>query len=120
MCRIYKGLDENQDGKVSKVELKTFLLGIQLQTNDATKDDLVEIIMDRFDISGDQSIEENEFVRILMKWLREARKSVSQNDYNPLSFFATKPSEVTFYFRKFKRIFCFLFEHILLQLARPF
>ncbi|CAI9292780.1 unnamed protein product [Lactuca saligna] len=90
---IYKGLDENQDGKVSKVELKTFLLGIKLQTNDATKDDLVEIIMDRFDISGDQSIEENEFVRILIKWLREARKSVSQNDYNPLSFFATEPSE---------------------------
>ncbi|KAI3495338.1 hypothetical protein L1887_37649 [Cichorium endivia] len=84
---IYKGLDENNDGKVSNGELKTFLQGIQLEANGATNQDFVDMIMNRFDISGDQFIEENEFVRVLIKWLREARKSASQNDYNPLSFF---------------------------------
>ncbi|KAJ9536096.1 hypothetical protein OSB04_un000734 [Centaurea solstitialis] len=84
---LYKGLDQNHDGKVSTAELKTLLLGIQVQADGDISDDLLENTMNQLDISGDESIQEDEFVRILKKWLQEARNSLSKNDYNPLSFF---------------------------------
>ncbi|XP_035839750.1 sodium/calcium exchanger NCL1 isoform X2 [Helianthus annuus] len=84
---IYEGLDVNHDGKVSNAELKTLILGIQLQEDGKISDDLVQKIMDQLDISGDEIIQEDEFVRILTKWVKEARKSGSQNDYSPLRFF---------------------------------
>lgn len=89
---LYNGLDENHDGKVTNAELKTLLLGIQLQADGELSDDIVERIMNQLDISGDESIQEEEFVKILTKWLRDARKSLSKNDYKPLSFFI-KPQE---------------------------
>lgn len=96
ICRIYNGLDVNHDGQVSSAELKTLVLGIQLQEDSKISDDLVELVMEQFDISGDEFIQEYEFVRIMTKWLREARKSNSQNDYKPLSFFV-KNNGVTYY-----------------------
>lgn len=91
---IYKGLDENHDGKVSSAELKTLLMGIQVQADGEVSDGLIENTMNQLDISGDESIQEDEFVRILTKWLQEARNSLSKNDYNPLSFFV-KPVATT-------------------------
>ena len=96
MCSLYTGLDKNHDGKVTTAELKTLLLGIQLQADGQISDDLVERVMDQLDTSGDEGIQEDEFIRILTKWLQDARKSLSKNDYNPLHFF-TKSQEVTFY-----------------------
>ncbi|KAL9996772.1 putative EF-hand domain-containing protein [Helianthus debilis subsp. tardiflorus] len=103
MCRIYEGLDVNHDGNVSNAELKTLILGIQLQEDGKISDDLVQKIMDQLDISGDEIIQEDEFVRILTKWVKEARKSGSQNDYSPLRFFIKKTTNgVTFYLAKLK------------------
>ncbi|XP_076937773.1 sodium/calcium exchanger NCL2-like [Bidens hawaiensis] len=90
---LHKELDKNHDGKVTEAELKTLLLGIQLQADGEISDDLVEKIIDQFDSSGDKCIQEDEFVRILTQWLKEARKSLSKNDYNPLHFF-NKSQEV--------------------------
>lgn len=101
MCSLYTGLDQNHDGKVTTAELKTLLLGIQVQADGQISDDLVERVMDQFDTSGDECIQEDEFIRILTKWLQDARKSLSKNDYNPLSFF-TKSQEVTLYLWKHK------------------
>ncbi|KAI7749235.1 hypothetical protein M8C21_030879, partial [Ambrosia artemisiifolia] len=84
---LHKKLDKNHDGKVTHAELKTLLYGIQLQADGELSDDLVERIIEQFDFSGDKCIQEDEFVRILTKWLQEARKSLSRDDYNPLSFF---------------------------------
>ncbi|KAK1422714.1 hypothetical protein QVD17_18000 [Tagetes erecta] len=84
---IYEGLDANHDGKVSNAELKNLILGIQLQQDGKISDDLVQTVMDQLEISGNEFIQENEFVRMLTKWIKEARKSTSQNDYNPLRFF---------------------------------
>ncbi|KAL8228714.1 hypothetical protein R6Q57_013614, partial [Mikania cordata] len=92
--RIYEGLDANHDGKVSNAELKTLILGIQLQADGKISDDMVQNVMDQLDISSDEFIQENEFVRILTKWVNESRKSPSQNDYSPLSFFI-KPNNNT-------------------------
>ncbi|XP_076903561.1 sodium/calcium exchanger NCL2-like [Bidens hawaiensis] len=89
---LYKELDKNHDGKVTNAELKTLLLGIQLEADGEISQDLVERVMDQLDISGDESIQEDEFVRILTKWLKDARASLSVNDYNPLSLFS-KPQE---------------------------
>ncbi|KAK1422711.1 hypothetical protein QVD17_17997 [Tagetes erecta] len=90
---LHKELDKNHDGKVTKAELKTLLLGIQLEADGELTDDLVERVMDQLDISGDESIQEAEFVRILTKWLKDARKSLSKNDYNPLSFFVKQQED---------------------------
>ncbi|MFS8015751.1 putative EF-hand domain pair protein CML [Helianthus anomalus] len=87
---LHKELDKNHDGKVTKAEFKTLLLGIQIEADGKLSEDLVERVMDQLDISDDESIQEDEFVRILTKWLKDARKTLSKNDYNPLSFF-TKP-----------------------------
>ncbi|KAI3710197.1 hypothetical protein L2E82_39971 [Cichorium intybus] len=87
---LYKGLDKNHDTKVTSAELKTLLMGIQVQADGDLSEDLVQRVMDQLDLSGDDSIQEEEFVTIITKWLRDARKSLSKNDYNPLSFF-TKP-----------------------------
>ncbi|KAI3703744.1 hypothetical protein L1987_73938 [Smallanthus sonchifolius] len=84
---IYEGLDRNHDGKVSNAELKTLILGIQLQEDGKISDDMVQNVMDQLDITGDEFIQENEFVRILTKWVMEARKSSPQNDYSPLRLF---------------------------------
>lgn len=99
LCRLYKELDKNHDGKVTNAELKTLLLGIQVQADGEISQDLVDRIMDQLDVTGDDSIQEDEFVKVLTKWLKDARKSLSKNDYNPLSFF-TKPQAVTFYLKK--------------------
>ncbi|KAK9055926.1 hypothetical protein SSX86_027013 [Deinandra increscens subsp. villosa] len=89
---LYTELDKNHDSKVTDAELKTLLLGIHLQADGELSDGFVERIMEQFDMSGDKCIQEDEFVRILSKWLQEARKSLSDNDYNPLSFFK-KPND---------------------------
>ncbi|XP_076937378.1 sodium/calcium exchanger NCL2-like [Bidens hawaiensis] len=89
---LYKKLDNNHDGKVTKAELKTLLVGIQVQTNGELSQGFSDRIMDQLDFTGDEFIQEEEFVRVLTKWLYDARKSVAKNDYNHLRFF-TKPQE---------------------------
>ncbi|KAI3741674.1 hypothetical protein L1987_59348 [Smallanthus sonchifolius] len=85
---LFKKLDHNQDGKVTYAELRTLIVGIQVQADGELSEGLVERIMDQLDITGDDSIQEDEFVRVLTTWLHDARKSLSKNDYSPLSFFA--------------------------------
>nr|GEX36200.1 sodium/calcium exchanger NCL2-like [Tanacetum cinerariifolium] len=59
------------------------------------KDDgLLDNIMAQLDISGDENIDEEEFIRVVTKWLSEARDSLSKNDYNPLRLFAPRPQAV--------------------------
>ena len=97
MCRIYTGVDVDHDGQVSKTELKTLLVGMQLQSDGEISDDFVEKVMEQFDVSGDEFIQEDEFVRIMTKWLRETRKlAASRDDFNPLGFFI-KRNGVSFF-----------------------
>ncbi|KAI3828395.1 hypothetical protein L1987_02496 [Smallanthus sonchifolius] len=60
---LYKELDKNHDGKVTSAEFKTLLIGIQVQADGELSQDLVDRIMDQLDITGDESIQEVEFVR---------------------------------------------------------
>ncbi|MFS7931287.1 putative EF-hand domain pair protein CML [Helianthus anomalus] len=87
MCSLYKKRDSNNDGKVTSVEVKTLLVGIQMQADGERSEDLVDSIIGQLDITGDGTIDEDKFVNVLTKWLHDARKSLSRNDYNPLSFF---------------------------------
>ncbi|GJZ31793.1 sodium/calcium exchanger NCL2-like protein [Tanacetum coccineum] len=91
---LYKRLDINHDHKVTTAEMKTLLLGIQVQADGEISVDLLDNIMTQLDISGDETIDEEEFIRVVTKWLSEARDSLSKNDYNPLSFFAPTPQAV--------------------------
>lgn len=84
---IFKEIDKNHDGSVSANELRVLVLGIQLEADGAIHDGYVEKITEEFDISGDGRIEEEEFVRVLSKWLTEARNSLASNDHKPLNIF---------------------------------
>ena len=105
MFSLYKRLDINHDHQVTTAEMKTLLLGIQVQADGEISDNLLDNIMDQLDISGNETIEEEEFSRVVTKWLSEARDSLSKNDHNPLSFFTPKPQAVNFCYKKIKQSF---------------
>lgn len=84
---IYNEIDKNHDGSVSASELRLLLIGIQLEADGDLSDAYVDKIMEEFDITGDGHIEKEEFVRVLLKWLTEARNSLAKNDHNPLNIF---------------------------------
>ena len=109
MCSLYKRLDINHDHQVTIAEMKTLLLGIQVQADGEISDNLLDNIMGQLDISGNQTIEEAEFIRVVTKWLCEARNSLSKNDHNPLSCFTSKPQAVNVCYKKIKQyIFSFV------------
>ncbi|XP_076944439.1 sodium/calcium exchanger NCL2-like [Bidens hawaiensis] len=60
---LYKELDKNHDGKVTNAELKTLLLGIQVQADGELSQELVDRIMYQLELSGYESIQEDEFVK---------------------------------------------------------
>ncbi|KAK3010416.1 hypothetical protein RJ639_012309 [Escallonia herrerae] len=84
---IFHQIDKNNDSFISKAELRTLVLGIQLKNVGLIRDDYVEEVMNAFDVSDDHHIDEAEFVRVLSKWLIEARQSVTNPDHKPKSFF---------------------------------
>lgn len=82
---IFKEIDKNNDKAISRTELRVLVLGIQLEGGGDIRDDYAKRVMDEMDISGDARIDEAEFVRVLLKWLTEARESISDDDRKFLS-----------------------------------
>ncbi|KAM7525051.1 hypothetical protein LguiA_014953 [Lonicera macranthoides] len=74
---IFNEIDKNKDGTVSIVELRVLILGIKLQEGGTLREDYIKNVMDAMDISGDDSINQDEFVRVISKWLTEAKKSIT-------------------------------------------
>ncbi|XP_048229673.1 sodium/calcium exchanger NCL1-like [Ricinus communis] len=75
---LFRKIDQNSNSQISASEMRALMLGIQIEEAGSSKDEFVSKVMEEFDISGDSSISENEFVQGLSKWLSEA--NVSGND----------------------------------------
>ncbi|KAJ8765240.1 hypothetical protein K2173_011920 [Erythroxylum novogranatense] len=73
--KLFEAIDENNDKKLSSSELKALIIGIRFEEIDFDKDNAVAEVMRDFDTSNDGSIDENEFVSGVIKWLNEARRA---------------------------------------------
>lgn len=62
----------NGDGHLSHVELRSLVVGMQLNIN-LNEDDTVYKVMKEFDTSGDDEVDFEEFVAGITNWLEEAR-----------------------------------------------
>ncbi|KAK6919730.1 EF-hand domain, partial [Dillenia turbinata] len=82
--KIFKTIDENQDGYLSANELRALIIGIQFEGVNLDIDDAVNKIMRDFDISQDQKIDVDEFIRGISSWLDEAKRTTgygTENDH---------------------------------------
>lgn len=76
-CRLFHKIDLDENGLVSRAELRAFIIGIKFEEIDLDRDDAVDKVMDDFDTSGNELIEEEEFIQGICKWLEEAKRSVT-------------------------------------------
>lgn len=71
-CRLFRHIDSDSDEMISRSELHAFILGIKFEEVDLDTADAVDKVMDEFDISRNNYIEEEEFIIGISKWLRKA------------------------------------------------
>ncbi|KAL2245465.1 uncharacterized protein LOC105165426 [Sesamum indicum] len=71
--KLFKAIDENEDGHLSHSELRALILGIQFNEINLDREDAVEKVMKDFDISLDSRVDLREFIHGVGRWLQEAR-----------------------------------------------
>ncbi|KAJ4975951.1 hypothetical protein NE237_001057 [Protea cynaroides] len=74
--RLFKTIDLDSDGYLSRSELIALIIGIQFEEIDFNKDDAVEKIIIDFDTTHDHKLDEDEFVNGISRWINVAKKSV--------------------------------------------
>ncbi|XP_065044259.1 sodium/calcium exchanger NCL1-like [Musa acuminata AAA Group] len=79
MKKLFHKLDLDSNGSLSHAELRALIIGIQIDEIDLDTDDAVDKIMIEFDTSQNSSIEEDEFIVGLTKWIDEAKRSVANS-----------------------------------------
>lgn len=72
--KLFHTIDENDDGNLSKAELRALIVGIQFEEIDLDKNEAVDKVMNDFDTSNDQFVDEGEFVKGISRWLMEAKR----------------------------------------------
>ncbi|KAI7728482.1 hypothetical protein M8C21_031713 [Ambrosia artemisiifolia] len=81
LYKLFKTVDVNGDGHLSHVELRSLVVGMQLNIN-LNEDDSVYKLMKEFDTSGDDEVDFEEFITGIGNWLEEARLTKT---YSPLA-----------------------------------
>ncbi|KAJ8774313.1 hypothetical protein K2173_011116 [Erythroxylum novogranatense] len=83
--KLFEAIDENNDKKLSSCELRALIIGIRFEEiGGLHKDEVVAEVMRNFGTSNDESIDEDEFVAGVIKWLSEARRAgASASDPGP-------------------------------------
>ncbi|CAL5411361.1 unnamed protein product [Camellia sinensis] len=85
MKELFHQIDKDKNAYISQGELRVLVLGIQLEEVGFNTDEFVEKVIAAFDTSGDAQIDEQEFVKGLLKYISEsdARQSVGthHNDF---------------------------------------
>ncbi|XP_030479860.1 sodium/calcium exchanger NCL1 [Cannabis sativa] len=71
---IFHRIDENRNSYISTAELKTLILGIQIENSGLDEQDFVAKVLKEFDSSNDSQINEAEFINGLSNWLISANK----------------------------------------------
>jgi hypothetical protein len=75
-CRLFRKIDMDESRSLSRAELHALIVGINFEEVDFDRTDAVDKVMDDFDTSRNDVVEEEEFVQGMRKWLDEARRSV--------------------------------------------
>ncbi|KAJ4808429.1 Calcium-binding EF-hand family protein [Rhynchospora pubera] len=86
ISNLFRTIDSDNDKKIARYELHAFLVGVQFEEMGLEKEGAVDQVMEDFDTSDNNLIEEEEFIAGISKWLKEARRTVSISDNNSKSF----------------------------------
>ena len=70
--RLFETIDANKDGHLSAAELKALIIGISFEDIDLDKDDAVGKVLQDFDKTLDEQVDQEEFVRGIKRWLIQA------------------------------------------------
>uniref|UniRef100_A0A1D1Z0I0 Vacuolar calcium ion transporter n=1 Tax=Anthurium amnicola TaxID=1678845 RepID=A0A1D1Z0I0_9ARAE len=70
--KLFERIDADHNGLISRPELKALIIGIQFEEIDLDSDDAVEKVMNDFDTSHDNNIDQEEFKEGITKWLMQA------------------------------------------------
>ncbi|KAK9937912.1 hypothetical protein M0R45_014677 [Rubus argutus] len=71
--RLFCTIDEDEDGQISRLELRALIIGIRFDEIELDKDDAVDKVMKDFDTNLSNTISPIEFIDGVSKWLREAK-----------------------------------------------
>ena len=77
--RLFSTIDTNRDGHISDSELRAFIIGIQFEEFDLDHNAVVNKIRNYFDTSGNSSIEKEEFVDGISRWLNKTNRIAARN-----------------------------------------
>ncbi|XP_051125008.1 sodium/calcium exchanger NCL-like [Andrographis paniculata] len=78
--KLFRTIDENDDGYLSHAELKALIVGIQFNEISLDHNDAVDKVMKEFDTSFDSKVELDEFIAGIGRWLAEARGAKASID----------------------------------------
>ncbi|XP_058221559.1 sodium/calcium exchanger NCL1-like [Rhododendron vialii] len=71
--RLFEGIDLDKDNCISQSELRQLVGDIKFRNVSLDSDEVVDRLMEELDLSGDQMINEEEFVTGVSKWLHASR-----------------------------------------------
>ncbi|KAJ3702174.1 hypothetical protein LUZ61_005879 [Rhynchospora tenuis] len=81
--KLFKKIDLDRNGLLSRTELRAFIIGIKLEELDLDSDEEIDEaadkVIDDFDRTGDSEINADEFTKGICKYLIEAKRSVSNS-----------------------------------------
>ncbi|KAF7140329.1 hypothetical protein RHSIM_Rhsim06G0204200 [Rhododendron simsii] len=78
--RLFHAIDVDGDGQISYAELKAMIIGIQFDEINLDAADATDKVMKDFDTSLNTTIELQEFIAGISRWLDEARHSVASSN----------------------------------------
>ncbi|XP_050247454.1 sodium/calcium exchanger NCL-like isoform X4 [Quercus robur] len=79
IAKLFSTIDTNHDGHISDSELRAWIVGINFDEIDLDQNDAVNKIMKDFDTSGNSSIEKEEFVDGISRWLNKTKKTAARD-----------------------------------------
>ncbi|RLN24847.1 uncharacterized protein C2845_PM07G38610 [Panicum miliaceum] len=74
--KLFHKIDMDESRTLSRAELHALIVGINFEEVDFDRMDAVDKVMDDFDTSRNDAVEEEEFVQGMKKWLNEAKRTV--------------------------------------------
>ncbi|CAO2199534.1 unnamed protein product [Urochloa humidicola] len=74
--KLFRKIDMDNSNSLSRSELHALIVGINFDEVDFDRADAIEKVMDDFDTSRNDIVEEEEFVEGMKKWLNEAKRSM--------------------------------------------
>ncbi|KAL2483573.1 sodium/calcium exchanger family protein/calcium-binding EF hand family protein [Forsythia ovata] len=81
--KLFKAIDVNDDGSLSRSELRALIVGIQFSEFNLDENDAIEKVMRDFDTSRDSRVNLKEFIDGVERWLEEAKRAKISKQAGP-------------------------------------